>query len=64
MERTIFWNKISNYALVVMITALVAKMFFKKYFESIILYILIIGVMAAMVFFTALLMKYLSTKSK
>lgn len=61
MERRIFWNKISNYALAIMIIALVAKMFFKKYLENEMLYILLVGAIAAVVFFIAL---YLSKKSK
>lgn len=64
MKRKIFWNRVSNYALAVMILALIAKMYFKSYLEDVILYILVIGVLAAIVFFIALLMQSRSDKSR
>jgi len=59
MKRIEFWIKTSNYSIAVCGIALIAKMFFRKYLEQIIVPILFVGGIAFLVFAISELMKFI-----
>lgn len=64
MRKLNFWRKSSNYSLVVCSIVLIAKMFFRKYLDPIILPIFLIGGFALLVFFISELMKFILNRMK
>ena len=54
-----FWKSVSNYAIFICGVALIAKMFFRKYIESVIWPVLFIGIAAFILFAIAELMKFI-----
>ena len=57
MRKIEFWKKVSNYSIAICAIALIAKMFFRKYLENIIIPILFIGGIALIIFVFSELMK-------
>ena len=64
MKNIEFWIKASNYSIAICGIVLIAKMFFRKYLENIIVPILFIGGIALLVFVTSELMKFVIKKGK
>jgi hypothetical protein len=59
MKKIEFWISVSNYSIAVCGVALIARMFFRKYLESIIIPILIVGGIALILSIVAELMKFI-----
>lgn len=59
MKKKGFWFKASNYSTAICFLVLIAKMFFRKYLEPIIVPILFVGGLALIVFVISELMKFL-----
>jgi hypothetical protein len=62
MKKIEFWIKASNYSIAICCIVLIAKMFFRKYLESIIIPILFLGGIALIVFILSELMKFILKK--
>ena len=62
MKRSDFWIKASNYSIAICAITLIAKMFFRKYLEDIIVPILFIGGLAFLVFAISEFMKFVLKK--
>jgi len=59
MKKIEFWIKASNYSIAICGVALIAKMFFRKYLEHVIVTILVIGGIALVVFVISEFMKFI-----
>lgn len=64
MKRVDFWIKTSNYSIIVCAIVLISKIFFRKYIESIINYVLLIGAIALFMFFLSELVQYLRKRNE
>lgn len=59
MKKIEFWVKASNYSIAISGVVLIAKMFFRKYLENIIVPVLFVGGIALIVFIFSELMKFI-----
>ncbi|WMW78119.1 hypothetical protein RF683_01355 [Flavobacterium sp. 20NA77.7] len=59
MKKIEFWAKASNYSIAICGVVLIAKMFFRKYLENIIVPVLFVGGIALIVFIFSELMKFI-----
>jgi hypothetical protein len=59
MKKIEFWVKASNYSIAICGVVLIAKMFFRKYLENIIVPVLFVGGIALIVFIFSELMKFI-----
>lgn len=59
MKKIEFWAKASNYSIAVCGVVLIAKIFFRKYLENIIIPSLFIGGIALIIFILSELLKFI-----
>ncbi len=59
MKRLIIWQRISNYSTVVCAVVLIAKMFFRKYIEGIMMPMLIVGGIGVIVLLISEIVKFI-----
>ncbi|HBK83760.1 MAG TPA: hypothetical protein DDZ41_09225 [Flavobacterium sp.] len=59
MKKIEFWEKASNYSIAICGVVLIAKMYFRKYFEDSIVIILFVGVIALIIFVLSEFMKFI-----
>lgn len=59
MGKINFWMKVSNYSIIVCGIVLIAKMFLRKYLETIIVPILFLGALALFIFLLSEIMKFI-----
>lgn len=64
MKNKEFWNKVSNFAIIICGIVLVVKMFFRQYVESIIWPLLLFGVFAFFIFAIAELILFIKKKNQ
>ncbi len=64
MKNYTFWGKASNYSIFVCGIVLIAKMFFRKYLENIILPLLVVGGISLLIFLLSELMKFIIKKKR